>query len=495
MKKLILLSILFAFTGKYGKAQSVDSLIVKAAQTFLNGGPRVGVSVGVIANGQTYSFSLGKTDKEKTKVPDHQTIYEIGSITKTFTSRLLAQAVIEKRAALTDDIRKYLKEEYPNLQYNGKPIQLIHLANLTSGLPDNLPEKIPSLEHVHEDSIVFELQKVHELYAKDQFMKDLHDVKLTRDPGASPSHSNTAAELLGFILENIYPMSYESLLQKYITKPLEMNSTFVTVPPSQKLRSAKGYNKKGIVMPRIPKDAGSAGVLTSTLDDMLKYVNYNLKEKDELVVLCHKPSWGDPASFAIGLNWTTNVNFDGKRKVWASGGTFGFASYCILYPERGFAVVALSNENDEQAEDGLANLAQTIYNQFYFTAAQRASDAFGFSANINKLLTALDAKGFDHVTEAFAELKKNDKGFIVSEDELNNWGYSFLGKGKKEKALEIFKLNTALFPESSNTWDSLAETYESMGDKPAAIRNYKKALELNPSSDNAVMHLKSLEGR
>jgi CubicO group peptidase (beta-lactamase class C family) len=72
-------------------------------------------------------------------LPSQNTVYEIGSITKTFVSFYLANAVLEHKVSLDDDIRKYLKESYPNLEYNGAPIQLVHLANTTSLLPDWLP--------------------------------------------------------------------------------------------------------------------------------------------------------------------------------------------------------------------------------------------------------------------------------------------------------------------------------------------------------------------
>jgi Tfp pilus assembly protein PilF len=91
------------------------------------------------------------------------------------------------------------------------------------------------------------------------------------------------------------------------------------------------------------------------------------------------------------------------------------------------------------------------------------------------------------------DLKKHNPAFKLTEDEMNVLGYKFLNKGQKEKALELFKLNVNLYPASSNTYDSLAETYENTGNKILAIKNYKRALELNPQSTNAVEHLKKLE--
>jgi D-alanyl-D-alanine-carboxypeptidase/D-alanyl-D-alanine-endopeptidase len=67
------------------------------------------------------------------------------------------------------------------------------------------------------------------------------------------------------------------------------------------------------------------------------------------------------------------------------------------------------------------------------------------------------------------------------------------GGGKKKEALEIFKLNVLLYPDSANVYDSLAEAYEANGNRDLAIRNYKRSLELDPKNTNAVHHLKKLD--
>ena len=491
MKRTWLILILLSGIFNIATAQNIDSITAKAAGSFMAGGPRVGLSVGIIKGGRVYTYHFGAKEKGKNTLPTGETIYEIGSLTKTFTSRLLAQAVLEKRVKLTDDIRKYLKGNYPNLQFEGKPIQLVHLANLTSGLPDNLPEVMPPSTAADPDAKLFEIQQFHDSYTKAKFLADLHGVKLKRAPGMSPAHSNTAAELMGFLLENIYGMSYDALLQKFVTGPLKMNSTYVTVPASKAGLSAKGYSQTGALMPVIPKDAGSAGVLTSSLNDMVKYLGNQLQEKNKAVLLSHRITWGDADTYGIALNWQTKTNFDGQRMIWGSGGTFGFASYMLFYPERGFGVVLLSNENDNGAENALSGLAHGVYDVVYFTAEERAKAGFGFSRSVNRLLEELNSRGFEHAADVAADLKQKDALFKLTEDELNNFGYSLIGRGWKEKALEIFKLNVALFPKSANTYDSLAETYDALGDKENAVKYYKKVLELDPGSMNAITYLKN----
>ena len=492
MRKLLttlLLTLPFIIT----RAQNIDTIVEHAAHSFMKKGSRMGLSLGVISKGKTYQYHFGTTQKGIISKPNEKTIYEIGSITKTFTSLLLAQAVEDKKVNLNDDIRKYLKGSYDNLQYQGKPIRLIHLANLTSGLPNNLPEKLPAFKTKDPDSQLFEYKKIHDAYTREMFLADLHQVKLTTEPGLKGGHSNTAAELMGFLLENIYGESYPALLKKFITGPLQMSGTFVSLPVSLQPITAIGYNDKGVVMPDVPEDAGSGGAIRSSLEDMIKYMTYQLKEKDSKVILSHQTTWGDDQSNAVGLNWRTKTNFDGKRKIWASGGTFGFSSYGVLYPERDFAVIALTNESDNAAQDALDQIAQTIYNELYFSAAERSSAGFGYSAPINTLLVKLNQRGFNQAIPVVQELLKSNPKLKYSEGEINSFGYRLLGKGQRDKALEVFKLNVYLFPKSSNTYDSLAETYESMGDKALAIKNYSMAVELDPSNTNSAEHLKKLK--
>ena len=492
MKKELLLTVLLMCSILLGHAQNIDEIVKRAAAPFLVEGSKAGLSVGVIKNGKLYSYHFGNTDFTKSSPPVDESIYEIGSITKSFTSTLLAQAVIDKKVNLNDDIRKYLRGSYPNLEYKGKPIRLIHLANLTSGLPDNLPEKLPAFKSTDQASLFVELKKIHDGYTRTQFLKDLHQVKLKVAAGTKSAHSNTAAQLMGFLLENIYGMNYTDLLKKYITGPLKMESTFLNVPSALQSRVVNGYNDQGVLMPGIPKDAGSGGGLKSNITDMIKYISYHLNEKEERLQLSHQLTWGNTDEIGLGLNWWLKTNFDGKRKVWTSGGTFGFCSYGVLYPERSFALVLLSNQNYNGAESRLSGVAQSIYNDLFFSEQERSSEGFGFSASVNSLVKLLNQHGFEQAIQLSSDLKKKDPSFKLKEAELNEFGYHFIGKNEKNKALEIFKLNVSLFPQSSNTYDSLAEIYELIGDKEEAIKNYKRALELDPSNSNAAGHLKKL---
>src|SRR3954468_10491492 len=100
----------------------------------------VGLSIGIYDNGQRRFFNFGATQLDGNHAPTKDTVYEIGSISKTFTAQLLARAVVEGRASLNDEVDRYLGAPYPNLGQDGVKIRLLHLANLTSQLLDNIPD-------------------------------------------------------------------------------------------------------------------------------------------------------------------------------------------------------------------------------------------------------------------------------------------------------------------------------------------------------------------
>jgi tetratricopeptide (TPR) repeat protein len=106
----------------------------------------------------------------------------------------------------------------------------------------------------------------------------------------------------------------------------------------------------------------------------------------------------------------------------------------------------------------------------------------------------LRENGFDNASQIYADIKKGIPDFALKENEVNTWGYwLILAYGKIKEAIEIFKLNVDLYPESSNVYDSLGEAYMRNGDKEFAIENYQKSVELNPQNTNAVAMLKKLK--
>ena len=359
MRIIYLCVLSFFFITIKGYAQTLDTLVNRLGSEFMKTPEAVGLSVAVYHSDQISYFNFGITKKGSQKPPTAATVYEIGSITKTFVSTLLAFAVTEKKVKLDDDIRKYLPGDYPNLAYQGEPIKLVHLANLTSELPNWLPEKPEAFQGVSPDSIPYVLINLHKNYSQDDFYSDLKQVQLKAAPGKNPRHSNVAAQLLAYILERVYQQPLEVLVKQYITRPLKMNDTSFDIARTNPM--AKGYDAKGNTMPYITmKDTQGAGGLTSTAADMIKYVKFQLDETNKVVNLSHQKTV-ETSKEMVGLNWRIDKTDNGNPQIWHTGGTFGFSSYVVIYPESKLGIVLLANESDGMTQNRLVSIAREIF--------------------------------------------------------------------------------------------------------------------------------------
>ena len=339
---------------------ALDSLVDQYASAFMKNSSRVGISIGIIKDGKSYLYNYGSTERGKSELPTSNTVYELASITKTFGATLLATAVHEKKVNLNDDIRKYLKEDYLNLNYNGTPITLLNLANLTSGLPNWMPDK-DIFGKANPDSIPYILDSVHKKYSRQNLYRDLHHIKLQALPGSVARHCNTAAQLLGYIMESVYNTTYANLLKIYFVDPLKMKSTYLLKPGKIPAKMAKGYDGKGRIMPIIDwEDLQVAASIVSSSSDMLKYMAFQLNEKNDIVKLSHQPTFGKIEDGAIALNWKLRKTEDGKRSLSHTGGSLGFSSYMVFYPELNSGVVLLSNDASQSTQGELIALSEKI---------------------------------------------------------------------------------------------------------------------------------------
>jgi len=341
---------------------ALDSLVDKSVLAFFNNNSRVGISIGIIKNGKPFIYNYGSSRKDKTQLPTGNTVYELASITKTFGAALLAKAVLDKKVNLDDDVRKYLKEDYPNLNYNGTPITLLNLVNLTSGLPNWMPDK-DIFGKADLDAIPFILDSVHTTYSRKDFYRDLHQVELKVSPGSVARHCNTAAQLLGYIMEGVYENPYDKLLKTYFVDPLKMKNTSLIKSGKLPANMAIGYDGKGRIMPVIDwDDLQVAASIASSSADMLKYMAFQLNEKNAEVKLSHQPTFGKVEDGAIALNWKVRKMNNGKRSISHTGGSLGFSSYMAFYPELNSGIVLLSNEADQGTQNELIALADKISN-------------------------------------------------------------------------------------------------------------------------------------
>jgi serine-type D-Ala-D-Ala carboxypeptidase/endopeptidase len=297
----------------------------------------VGIVVGVIGPEGRRVIAYGHLDKEDQRPLNGDTIFEIGSATKVFTSLLLADMVQRGEVALDDPVAKYLPPSVKMPERNGRSITLVDLATHTSGLPrmpTNFTPKDPANPYVD--------------YSVEQLYQFLSSYQLTRDIGSQYEYSNLGGGLLGHVLARRAGMDYEALVRSRICDPLGMSSTRITLTPEMKARLAVGHNAalEPVESWDSPTLAG-AGALRSTANDQLAFLAANLGyTKSPLapamaaMLKVRRPTGRPDLEIALGWHiFTTN----GKEIVWHNGGTGGYRSFMGFDPKTRVGVVVLSN--------------------------------------------------------------------------------------------------------------------------------------------------------
>ena len=279
--------------------------------------------------------SLAKGDKRPL---NGDTIFEIGSMTKVFTSLVLMDMVRKGEVALTDPVSKYLPASVKVPERNNKKITLQDLSTQSSGLP-----RMPTNFHPKDESNPYVDYSVEQLY---QFISGY---QLTRDIGAQYEYSNLGVGLLGHVLTLRAGQDYETMVRTRILDPLGMNSTRVTLTPDMKARLAVGHGPNLDPVPNwdlSPAVAG-AGALRSSANDILTFLAANLGYiKTPLAAdMAAEVSIRRPAGapdMQIAYAWHIQSK-NGNSIIWHNGGTGGYRTYMGYDPKSRAGVVLLTN--------------------------------------------------------------------------------------------------------------------------------------------------------
>lgn len=313
------------------------------AESYLRTVTVADLAITIVSADQT--FYLLCAAQEPVRITEN-TRFEVGSLSKVFTSLILAQAVTDNRVALDDDIRKYLPEAFANLAFKETPVTLLHLANMTSALPDNLPARKPG------DTDVNARHAVLSSYSREDFFRDLKESQVESEPGTSPGHSNVAAILLGYILEDIYGRPYPSLVAQYIEAPAGMTGS-----PTER---AESLSMSGSLMPRMSdvRYAIAAGGLEYSAQDLGHFMRYLINSSSESVHLLLQPTWKTlDGEAAITLGWIWRRSSPLGAYFQTSGGTYAFASYASIYRDCRVGIIVLQNGAGDETQGHLGALA------------------------------------------------------------------------------------------------------------------------------------------
>ncbi|MGH9997778.1 MAG: serine hydrolase domain-containing protein, partial [Nitrososphaeraceae archaeon] len=323
------------------------------------------IVVGLVDPNGTQFYGYGNMSNANPITVDKDTIFAIGSITKVFTTILLADMVNRGLVNLDDPIEKYLPPSVKAPTYNGQKITLENLATHTSGLPE-----FPGSHCVSnfngtddDDSIQARLFFIEcdKNYTFDQLYQDLSNTTLTSEPGLKFEYSTFGISLLGHILALKSGVSYDRLLEERVLNVLGMNSTSIVLSDAQKSRLAIGHlNGQELPFWNTSRPIVPAGGLHSSVADMLKFASANLGLIDTKIntamkeshIIIHDSRLGKAFSnnytAYVSLGWIIATNF-GTQIVEHNGETAdGYNSFIALNisKDKGIVIIASASNID-----------------------------------------------------------------------------------------------------------------------------------------------------
>jgi CubicO group peptidase (beta-lactamase class C family) len=437
-----------------------------------------GLQLAVVQNGKIVKLgNFGLANLQDSIPVTKNTVFIINSITKAFTGVAIMQLVEAGKLNLSSPVSTYLND----LPEAWKTVTIQQLLSHTSGIPDIVDEETNIIAPEGEEASWTKVQTL----------------PIDFKPGEKFRYNQTNYLLLGRIIDKLSNMPFtEFILKEQLQKTGMTNTTRAGFAGSKDVitHSAREYRfKKGKYTNMffwLPPSLQAAGGMGATAKEMADWIialqnKQLLKEQKSLTAL-----WA-PALLNNGKTGGFDNLLNGYAAGWptitreqhpAVAPVGGGRSALFVYPKDNLSIVVLTNLNGASPETFIDQLAA-----FYIPDMKKLA-SIGFSPSVGNLRNVLEKSGYKHAIE---EAKKAKTTF--EENEINNWGYMLLKEKRIKDAIEIFKLNVYLYPNSANTYDSLGEMYALMDEKVLAIENYEYSLKLNPKNKNAEEVLKKLK--
>jgi CubicO group peptidase (beta-lactamase class C family) len=305
-----------------------------------------GVAIGVFTDDREIYACHGVTSRENPLPVDQDTLFIVGSVTKTFTATTLMRLVAEGKVKLDAPVRQYVPELQLADEQSAKKITVLNLLNHTSGLDWRVD--VDSGEG--DDALAREVAKLAEL-------------KLIAPPGTRASYSQAGFDLLGRIIEKVTGKTYEQAVASLLFEPLELSHSLFSRDDVMTRRFAVGHNREengklSIARPwKHWRSNNPGGGLASSAADQIRWARFHLGDghskngtrvlpaevlhhMQEQTVTLRGSSLGD----AFGMCWFLR-EVDAVRTIGHGGSANGQFAELLIVPERNFAVVSLSNSD------------------------------------------------------------------------------------------------------------------------------------------------------
>lgn len=429
-----------------------------------------GMQLVCIKGDKVQNYNLGVISKGSDKRVTSNTVFEAASLSKCVFSyivmRLYDRAVIDLDKPLIEYIGSYDRFDPNDPRYSKITARMV--LRHTTGLPN---------------------------------WGDNKSAKLIFTPDSTFSYSGEGFQYLQHAVEKLNSKSLNELAEQEVFKPLGMtNSSYAW---ADKFDTLAAFGNSPDAVNRHKKQMAAASLLTCAhdytifLQALINGVGLKPETQKMMLTSASNADWfkhSIDAETKKHITWGLGVglqeNETGKW-IWHWGDNGDFKAFYIANPEKKEILVYFTYNTW-----GL-HITTDILNEFFPKQTWWPCLWTGYQFHELKRMEAFMAKlkkqGYEHAAEIADKMKEKDSDFNLPEDDVNDLGFILMRDDKKKEAVEIFKFNLAKFRNSANAYDSLAEGYEAAGEKELAIKNFKKAIELNPKNTYAADRIRELE--
>ena len=334
------------------EAGKLDALINAYAKMYKFNGAALVAKNGVILLNKGYGYRNAAGKIANTE----QTVFQLGSVTKQFTSAIILKLQEEKKLSVSDKLSKYFPG-YPK----GDSITIEHLLTHTSGIFN------------YTNDANFMTNEVAKPAGREKIMALFKDRPLDFSPGTGWNYSNSGYSLLGYIIEEVTKIPYEQVVRKYIFTPLHMTHSGFDFTHLKNNEKATGYfklnDKEMIPSPIVDSTvAYSAGAIYSTTGDLYRW--HKALQEDKILSEEQQEKAYTPVKNRYGYGWIID-SVEGKRRVSHGGGIHGFVTNISRIPEDDICIVLLSNASDPSISEIAKSIFAILYGKEYELPKER----------------------------------------------------------------------------------------------------------------------------
>jgi len=334
------------------ETDKLDALINAYAKMYKFNGSALVAKNGVILLNKGYGYRNAADKIANTE----QTVFQLGSVTKQFTSAIILKLQQEKKLSVSDKLSRYFPD-YPK----GDSITIEHLLTHTSGI----------FNYTNDGN--FMVNEVTKSASREKIMALFKDKPLDFSPGTSWNYSNSGYSLLGYIIEKVTKVPYEKVVRKYIFTPLRMTHSGFDFTHLKSNEKATGYfklnDKEAVTSPIVDSTvAYSAGAIYSTTGDL--YLWHKALQQNKILSKEQQEKAYTPVKNRYGYGWSID-SVEGKRRVSHGGGIHGFVTNISRVPEDDICIVLLSNSSDPAISEITKSIYAILYGKEYELPKER----------------------------------------------------------------------------------------------------------------------------